>query len=144
MITRRLVMVAGGVVLLLVVAAVVWWICHPKPDPRVLVLGDWREPNSQLYVEVTPDQATARGAMQGVVRYEWVDTEHEPYRLRFTYHGDSYEALVSFVNKDTAVVEPLIWHIIPADKRQALRDYNRRHKRPEDEFRLVFKRRAAR
>lgn len=124
------------------VAGLLYWALSGPGDPRQLILGDWKEHSSHLYVEVTPQKATARGMMRGSVKYEWLQTDKEPFRLRFTYRHESYEALISFPDKDSAVVEPQIWDKLPVSAQRMLRDVNRRHNRPENEFRLLFHRRA--
>lgn len=126
---------------LLLVAGSLLWLCRSAPDPRQLVLGDWKESTNRLYVEVTPGLATARGMAHGSVAYEWVQTEKEPYTLKCTYRQDTFEVQVSFPSDDVAVVEPRVWHLIPPSHQRLIREFNRRNKRPEEELRLVFRRR---
>ena len=120
----------------------IWWYVGHSVDPREVVVGDWRETSSRLRVEVTPDTATARGLgrYSGSVTYEWVETEREPYRVRFVYRRDTMEALIYVHDRDTLVVEPLIWDKMPASVRSQIREVNRARKRPEQEIRLLFNR----
>lgn len=139
MFTRRhLLLPALGLILLLVGG--VFWLLRGPGDPRKLALGEWKEASSRLRVEVDADQARWRGMGHGSIRYQWLETEHSPYRMQLTYRGDTLEAHLDFPDKDTAVLEPQIWHKLPASLQRQLRDLNRRHNRPEQEFRLLFKR----
>lgn len=123
-----------------VALGVVWWICRGEEDPRELALGEWRESSGRLQVEVQPGEAAWRGMGRGKIRYEWVDTEHRPYRLRFTYRGADYEALLHFDGRNTAIFEPQVWHKLPPGMQEQLRDFNRQHGRPDTEFRFIFRR----
>lgn len=123
-----------------VAGGVVYMALRTPADPRTLALGEWKESSGHAYVDVTPDTAKGRGMLRGSVTYHWVQTEKEPYRLRFTYRQKEYEADVSFPDADTAVVEPDVWEQIPASSQRMLRDINRRHNRPENEMRLLFHR----
>ena len=136
---RRLVW--GGVAALLLLAGALVWLLSGKDDPRILALGEWKEPTARLYVEVTPELATARGIARGAVKYEWLQTAREPYRIRILYRQYDSEALLSFPDRDTAVLEPQIWDALPSAVQRSLRSHNRRHHRPDQEIRLVFKRR---
>lgn len=120
--------------------AVGYWLLHTPPDPRLLALGEWKEVSSRTYVDVTPGKATARGMMHGSVYYEWLQTEKEPYLLRFTYRQEAYEARVTFPDEDRALVEPQVWDRLPAEQKKMLRDINRAHNRPEEELRFYFRR----
>ena len=127
-----------------VVAAVLvgglWWLLGPKENPRELVLGEWKEVSSRLRVEVEPERAAWRGMGHGSVKYEWLQTEKSPYRLRFVYQGDTIEANLFFDGENTAVFEPEVWDKMPTVAQEHLRRLNRRHNRPDTEFRLIFRR----
>lgn len=128
-------LLAGGLVV---------WLSSGRPDPREVLLGDWREASSRVHVEVTPESATAHGiGRRATVKYEWVQTEREPYMLRFRYHGEALEAFVYIQDKDTVLVEPQIWEQLPELARQHIRQVNRQHGRPEQELRFLFRRREA-
>lgn len=117
-----------------------WLLLRGPGDPRELVLGDWKEHSGQMRVEVTPDAATARGMIRGELSYEWLDSRHEPYRLLLRYKKTSYEALIHFPDKNTAVVEPLIWSRLSEEEQKVISDLNRRHNRPAQELRFLFHR----
>ena len=137
---RRLILIAAP--LLLGFLGLIVWLCSSRLDPREVVLGDWQEASSHIRVEVTPDRAAARGiGRRAVVKYEWVQTEREPYRLQFHYHGEVLEALVYISNKDTVIVEPQIWEQLPEPARQHIQQVNRQRNRPERELRFLFHRR---
>lgn len=123
-----------------VVSGAGYWLLHTAPDPRELVLGEWKEVSSRTYVEVMPGKAVARGMLHGTVQYEWLQTQKEPYRLRFTYRQKPYEAQVYLPDADSAVVEPDVWAHMPAEQQKAVREMNRARNRPEQELRFLFKR----
>ena len=116
------------------------WLLLPRENPRELALGEWKEATSRLRVEVGPENAAWRGMGHGSVKYEWLQTEKAPYRLRFVYRGETIEAKLRFDGKDTAIFEPEVWEKLPALAQEQLRELNRRHNRPATEFRLLFKR----
>lgn len=117
-----------------------WWLLSPKADPRELALGEWKEVSSSLRVEVEPERVVWRGMGRGKAKYEWLQTEKEPYRLRFVYQGDTIEANITFDGRNTAIFEPEIWEKLPAEAQKHLSEINRHHNRPATEFRLLFKR----
>lgn len=122
-----------------------YWLSDGKPNPREWALGAWKEQTSRLFVEVTPEGTLAvRGLGRAAVKYEWVQTEEEPYLMRCTYRGHGFEALISFSGKDTAIVEPQIWDLLPSDMQRQITKENRRHNRPEHELRMLFHRRPIR
>ena len=128
-----------AVVVVVALVGGVWWMLSGE-DPRELALGEWKEGKSRLRVEVRPEQAEWRGMGHGRLKYEWVQTEKSPYLVRFTYHGETFEAAVEFDGKDTAIVEPRVWHKLPGMMQQQIREHNRRHNRPETELKLVLRR----
>ena len=134
-------MILLGYLVLSALGGLIYWLCSGKTDPRTLALGEWKEQSSRLFVEVEPTGITARGLARGSIKYEWLQTDEEPYRLRFTYRNQSFEALISFSGKDTAIVEPQIWELLPTDYQRLLAKENKRHHRPEREMRLLFHRR---
>ena len=136
--TRRSILI---IALIALACAGVLLLLSGRDDPRELLLGEWKEASTRLYADVEPERVSVRGLARGAITYEWLETEKEPYRLRFTYRHQSYEALVSFSGRDTAIIEPQIWDMLPASARRQLREINRRHQRPEEEFRLLFRRR---
>lgn len=117
-----------------------WWLLHPGENPRELALGEWKEATSRLRVEVEPQRAAWRGMGHGSAKYEWLQTDKPPYRLRFVYRGESIEANLTFDGKNTAIFEPEIWEKLPAMAQKQLSEFNRRHNRPAGEFRLIFRR----
>lgn len=142
MISKRTIIVAGGSAIALLIL-LVWLLCG-SIDPREIVQGDWQEATSKLNVEVDSARAAARGAWRGSVSYEWLRADKKPYRVRFIYKNQEYEALVHIQSVDEVVVEPLIWDKLPGTLQRQLREINRRRNRPEKEFRLIFRRREKR
>ena len=134
--------IAAGALGALLIGGGLWWLLRSPVDPRQMALGEWREATSRLRVEVEPEKAAWRGMGHGVVRYEWLEAEKEPYRVRFTYRGEAIEAKIAFDGKNTAILEPDVWHKLSSLAQEQLRELNRRHNRPETEFRLVFRREA--
>lgn len=110
----------------------------PKEDPCRLVLGEWSEKSARVRVEVLPAEVKWRGAGHGRLSYEWLQTEESPYRVRLEYHGERVEADVWFTGEDRMIVQPDIWSKLPTQAREMLGELNRRHGRPEHEFRLLF------
>ena len=131
--------IAWGGLLLLVVGCALW-LGMPRFEPRQAVLGNWREAGSKIRVEVNEMQASWRGAGRGAARYEWLQTEDEPYRVRITHGRHSVEANLSFSGKDEWTLEPDVWDQLPPDAQRMLGEINRRNGRPEREFRLIFRR----
>ena len=117
-----------------------WWLFSGHEDPRELALGEWQESTSRLKVEITPEKAAWRGMGHGTTKYTWLNADTPPYRVSFTYQGKTVEALVTFDGSNTAIFEPQVWEHLPALAQQHLRDLNRRHNRPEKEFRVIFRR----
>ncbi len=109
-------------------------------NPRELALGEWREQSARVRVEVLPAEARWRGAGHGTLRYEWLQTNESPYRVRLESRGKTVEADVSFVGDDRMLVEPDIWDLLPTSAQKMLGDINRQHGRPEREFRLLLRR----
>ncbi len=130
-------MAASVVSLFAVGMCVVLW---PKPDPRKRVLGEWREQSSRMRVEVLPGRAHWRGMGRGTLSYEWLQAREEPYRVRLMFRGQSVEAQLIFCGDDRVIIEPDIWEKLPATAQELLSDINRRHGRPEREFRLLLRR----
>lgn len=118
----------------------IWWLLCGEKDPRQLALGEWQEASSRLRVEVQPGLATYRGMGHGKLRYEWLQADKKPYRLCFTYRGDTYETLLTFDGDNTAILDLQVWDKLDSAAKQQLRDQNRRRNRPEKELRLVFRR----
>ncbi len=118
----------------------VGYLLWPSPDPRVLALGEWRDEGSHLRVEVQPKSASWRGMHRGKLTYQWLQYEDEPYLVRLTWRNSSIDARVSFSGDSLAIVEPIIWDILPDSVRKIVRDVNRQHGRPEREIRLVLRR----
>ncbi len=128
--------IAAAGTIIVGVAVLLW----PKADPRRLVLGEWSEQSSRVRVEVLQTEAKWRGVRRGRLRYEWLQTEESPYRVRLEYHGESMEADVWFAGKDKMLVQPDIWEKLPIQAQNMLSELNRQHGRPEHEFRLLFHR----
>ena len=128
------------VTFILLIGMGVVWLCLPKFDPRQMVLGDWREVSSKIRVEVGESQAAWRGAGRGALRYEWLQAENEPYRVRITHGRREVEANLTFSGDDEFILEPEIWEQLPPDAQSMLREINRRNGRQEREFRLLFRR----
>ena len=124
-------------------AAGLWWLLSPGEDPRALAQGEWKQATGRLRVTVEPEHAAWRGMGHGSVKYEWLQTEKPPYRLRFVYRGETIEADLSFDGKNTAILEPDVWQKLPPLAQQQLSDLNRRHNRPATELRLIFRREPA-
>ncbi len=126
--------------LILLAAASVVWLSLPDFNPRQAVLGDWRETSSKIRVEVEEGRAAWRGAGRGSVRYEWLQTADEPYRVRITHGRWEVEANLTFSGDDEFVLEPEIWEQLPPDAQSMLGEINRRNGRSEREFRFLFRR----
>ena len=117
-----------------------YMLLRPQENPRNLVLGEWREQSARVRVEVLPAEAHWRGAGHGVIRYEWLQTEKSPYRVRLEGRGKTVEADVSFAGNDRMLVEPDVWDLLPTSAQKMLGDVNRQHGRAEREFRLLLRR----
>lgn len=130
-------LIASVVSALTVGVCVLLW---PKEDPRELVLGEWREQSMRVRVEVLPGAAKWRGMGHGTLRYEWLQTENSPYRALLKRRDRSVQVNVRFVDRDSMIVEPDIWEMLPENAREMLSDINLRHGRPEKEFRLLLRR----
>lgn len=112
-------------------------------DPRELAPGKWVESGRLLQADVSPD-GTIRwqiGSSSGTLRYEWIDTEHEPYQLSLTHRKKSIPARLIFEDSDTAVIEPQIWSELSPAARRNIAQKNKANQRPEREIRLRFHRR---
>ena len=126
--------------LLSTIGGIIYWLSSGRADPRELVLGAWKDQTSRLFVEVEPSGITVRGLARGAIKYEWLQTEEEPYRMRCTYRNEAFEARLFFSGKNTAIVEPEIWERLPSEFQRRLAGENKRHNRPEHELRLLFHR----
>jgi len=111
-----------------------------REDPVQLSIGEWRTQSKSMgiHAEVTDRQAKWYGKARGTCTYEWLQTEREPYRLRFTRGNEAIEANVTFDGSDTAILEPDILDKLPDMARDHIRKQNKLHNRPENEFRIIF------
>ena len=115
-----------------------WWAFSPAPDPRELSLGEWREASNRFRVEVEPGIAVWRGMGHGKTGYEWLQVKEEPYRVRFTVRGKTYEANLRFDGKNKAILEPQIWDTLDPSIQKQVMDVNRQRNRPEKELQIIF------
>lgn len=67
-------------------------------------------------------------------------SENSPYRALLKRRDRSVQVNVRFVDRDSMIVEPDIWEMLPENAREMLSDINLRHGRPEKEFRLLLRR----
>lgn len=114
-----------------------------REDPRELAPGNWVESGRLLQADVSPDGSIRWqiGGSSGTLRYEWVDTENEPYQLTLTHRKKSIPARLTFEDSDTAVIEPQIWDKLSPAVRRDIARQNKANRRPENEIRLRFHRR---
>ena len=112
-------------------------------DPTQKILGTWKDaaPRSALFIEADRAQLQWRsGTRHGKMPYTWLQTEHEPYTLQFTYHHEDYVVDVIFNGNDEAVALPRIWDKLPEEARRWVKEKNRAAGRPEKELRFLFRR----
>lgn len=112
-------------------------------DPTQKILGSWKDaaPRSALFIEADMAQLQWRsGTRHGKMPYTWLQTEHEPYTLQFTYHHEDYVVDIIFNGDNEAVALPRIWEKLPAEARQWVKEKNRAAGRPEKELRFRFRR----
>ena len=110
-------------------------------DPVKLALGEWKgEPNG-IQGEVTEQQVHWHvGGRRGKFAYTWVQTEKEPYRVRFSRGENVFEADVEFNGSDEAVLQPLVFEQLPELAQEFIRKKNKARNRPENELIFVFRR----
>lgn len=111
-----------------------------REDPVRLAVGEWRTQSKSMgiHAEVTDRRAEWYGKAWGKCAYEWIQTECEPYRLRFMHGNEAIEANVTFDGSDTAILEPDILDKLPDMARAHIRKQNKLRNRPENEFRIIF------
>ena len=131
--------VMAAVMLLVLVVGVSMWLWGNE-KPQELALGEWKDSTGRLRVEVEPGKATWRGAHRGSLRYVWVQADKSPYKLSLSYQGGEIEADLVFDGKNTAILMPDVWDKLPPAAQKELSNSNRRHGRPEREFRIIFRR----
>ncbi len=110
-------------------------------DPRKLAIGEWQEFNKLGYVDVSETTARWSGSSyKGTFTYTWIQTDSEPYSVEVSRNGESWLAGVTFESDDFAVVDLYIMDKLPAEARKFIQQKNRAKNRPEDEFKLRFRR----
>lgn len=129
-----------GIWALAALAGGIYLLVMGQENPKEKILGEWIEKGSKLRIEVLPGEIRWRGMGHGKAHYEWLRYEKKPYRLRCTARGHTLEVDLHFSGDDTAIAEPDIWEHLSDEAKKMLHDINRQHGRPEQEFRLIFKR----
>lgn len=110
-------------------------------DPVELAKGEWIGYPQKVRAEVDAQQVRwSVGGHRGKFAYTWVQTDSEPYRVRFSRGGESFEADVIFDGDDEAVLLPLVFDKLPDIAREHIRSTNKARNRPEDELRFLFRR----
>lgn len=110
-------------------------------DPRKLAPGEWAEGSNRGKVEVTDTELHLLGfGPEESIRYEWLQTENEPYTMRAVYGSHSVVAAITFNGKDEVFADLDIMNKLPGEMADILRKKNRSAGRPENEFRLIFRR----
>lgn len=135
---KRFIIFGAGLVLLMALGLLLpRWL----RDPRELVLGDWQESQKLGTVTVEREQARWEGMGRRItIPYRWIQAESEPYELEFRYRGETLRTELRFNGDGEAVLSPHITDKLPASARRALREQNRAHGRPDDEFNILFRR----
>ena len=110
-------------------------------DPRKLAPGEWKDAGKQGMVEVTDATLTLHGfGPEGPIPYTWLQTDKEPYTMQVCYGSHTVEAAITFNGENEVVADLDIMHKLPSDIADTLRRRNTGAGRPENEFRLVFRR----
>ncbi|MBQ2379994.1 MAG: hypothetical protein II295_06340 [Akkermansia sp.] len=133
---RNIGIVLASVVLLSVIFIPDWF-----EDPVKLAIGEWKgEPNG-IQGEVSEQQVYWQvGGRRGRFSYTWVQTEKEPYRVRFARGENVFEADVEFNGRNEAVLQPLVFEQLPELAQEFIRKKNKARNRPENELIFVFRR----
>lgn len=110
-------------------------------DPRRLAPGEWKDAGRRGTIDVTESTLTLRGfGPEDPIPYEWVQTEDEPYTLLVTYGSYRLMADITFNGKNEVIADLDVMDKLPSDIADTLREKNRHAGRPENEFRLLFRR----
>lgn len=110
-------------------------------DPRKMVQGEWQEFNKLGCVEVT--DCTARwqgGNYKATFRYDWVQTDDEPYTLEISRNNEKWLIGVTFETDDLAEVDFYIMDKLPPEARDFIQQKNKARNRPENELKMRFRR----
>lgn len=110
-------------------------------DPRQLAIGEWQEYNKLGYVDVSHTTLKWSGSHhKGTFHYSWIQTDSEPYTVEVSRNGEKWLAGITFENDDLAEVDLYIMDKLPREARDFIKKKNRAKNRPEDEFKLRFRR----
>lgn len=110
-------------------------------DPRKLLPGEWQDSGRRGRIEATENTLLLHGVgPETPIPYEWLQTEQEPYTLQISYGRHTATADIIFNGKNEIIANLDIMHKLPEAAADTLRRKNRTAGRPENEFRLLFRR----
>lgn len=110
-------------------------------DPRRLLPGEWQDSGRRGRIEITENTLQIHGfGPETPIPYEWLQAENEPYTLQITYGRHTVTADITFNGENEVIADLDIMHKLPEAAADTLRQKNRSAGRPENEFRLLFRR----
>lgn len=110
-------------------------------NPRELAPGEWQDAGRKGKVEVDENAVHLLGfGPEEPIRYEWLQTDDEPYTMQLTYGSYTVVANITFNGRDEVIAELDVMDKLPSTAADMLRKKNRNAGRPENEFRLLFRR----
>lgn len=110
-------------------------------DPRRLLPGEWQDSGRRGRIEATEEYLQIYGVgSEEPIPYEWLQTDDEPYTLQVSYGRHTISADIIFNGKDEVIANLDIMHKLPREAADTMRQKNRSAGRPENEFRLIFRR----